>query len=337
MPNPGQMQGGPNSGPMQNGVMNPPMGNQMGNQMNGQMGGNWQSQPPMMRPPKQPMDPAKKKKLIIGLSLGIGGVVVAIIGIVAVSILMRVDYGESYRVAKELKPKISDINNNNYDCSRVLSYVSSTSTSETTYNGYTEGCAEIADGVDDLVDKLGQTAGVKRDKDIKAQYDRFQEAIESILPDGDELKQRLEVYQIWHKFVVLVDDLSASKSSDAEIQSAARVLTSSGNQILATYGEGWLEKTLAYVQAYRAYYNASYSDSNKSALRTAMNERNTEQKNWVAENKPDIAEVGGLSFDNTSKMYTEFSKLYDMITEMYEKNYDDSGDCTEFLGEVFCD
>lgn len=316
---------------MQAGQMNM----QANNQMNSQMNGDWQPQPQMMRPPKQPMDSAKKKKLILGLSLGIGGVIVAIIVIVVASILMRVDYGESYRVAKELKTKVSELNSND-NCSRVVKYVTSTYTEDATYNGYVEGCASVADGVEELVAKLEQTAGVKRDKDLKAQFDRFQEAINSVLPDETELKQRLEVYQIWHKFIVMADNLSASKSSDAEIQSAARVLTESGNQILATYGAGWLEKTLAYVQAYRAYYNASYSDSNKSALRTAMNDRNTEQKNWVAENKPDIAEIGGLSFENSSKMYTEFTKLYDLITDLYEENYDDSGDCTEFLGEVFC-
>lgn len=318
-----------NSGQMNGGMQN---NGQMNPQMNSQMNGNFQPQQQMMRSPKQPMDPAKKKKLILGLSLGIGGVVVAIIAIVVVSMLMKADYGESYRVAGELKPKVADISNN-YDCSRVIDYVNSTYTKEATYNEYVTGCAEIAEGVDELVAKLGQTSGVKRDKDIKAQYDRFHEAIGKVLPDEDELKQRLEVYRVWHKFIVVTDSLSASKSSDAEVQNAAKILTESENEVLAKYGAGWLEKTLAYVQAYREYYNTpGYS----SELVTAKNNAQTEQKNWIAANKPDITEIGGLSFENASKMYTEFTKLYDMITEMYEKNYDGSGDCTEFLGEVFC-
>lgn len=306
---------------------------QTNGQMNGQGNGNFQSQ--MMQSPKQPMDPVKKKKLILGLSLGMGGVVVAIVAVVVVSMLTKADYGESYRVAKELKPKVSDISDN-YDCSRVIDYVSSDYTSETTYNGYIEGCVAVAEGVDELVVKLGQTSGVKRDKDLKAQYDRFQEAIGKVLPNEDELKQRLEVYKVWHKFVVLANELTASKSSDAEIQNAAKVLTESGNDVLAKYGAGWLEKTSVYVQAYRAYDNTSYSASNKSELRVERDNKQTERKNWIAANKPDIAEIGGLSFENASKMYTEFTKLYEMITEMYEKNYDGSGDCTEFLGEVFC-
>ncbi len=308
---------------------------QMNDQMNNQGNGNWQPQPQMMRPLKQVMDLKKKKKLILGISLGVGGVVLAIVVIVVLTMVMKVDYGESYRVAKELKPKVSDINNN-YDCSRVIDYVSSNYTNEMTYNGYVEGCVTVTEGVDELVSQLGQTAGVKRNKELKAQYERFQEAIETVMPDGGELKQRLEIYKIWHKFIVAADDLSANSSSDAEIQNAAKVLTESGNEILAEYGTGWLEKTLAYVQAYRTYSNTSYSASNKSELRVERDNRQTERKNWIAANEPDIKEIGGLSFENTSKMYTEFTKLYEMITEMYEKNYDGSGDCTEFLGEVFC-
>lgn len=327
-----------NTGGQMNGEMN--MGGNMngGNMQNagmngGQVNGNWQPQPQMMPQQKPPMDPAKKKKIILGVSLGVGGVVIAIVAVVVASILLKVDYGESYRVAKELKPKVSDISDN-YDCERVVDYVNSAYTSDATYAEYVSSCLSVADGVEDLVTKLGQTAGIRHDKDLKAQFERFEEAIDSVLPDEEELGQRLKVYEAWHKFTVVVDDLSAGSSSDAEIQNAAKNLTESGNEVLATYGAGWLEKTQAYIRAYREYYNTpGYS----AALVTAKNNAQTEQKNWIAANKPDIVEVGGLSFENTSKMYTEFTKLYDMIVELYEQNYDEaSGDCTTFLDEVYC-
>lgn len=313
-------------------------GGNLNQPLNGQGNGNWQSQPQAMPTSKQPMNPAKKKKLILGITLGVGGVIVAVIAVVVVSMLMRVDYGESYRVAKELKPKVAALNHN-YDCSSVVNDVAKTYATATTYDGYIAGCLGAMEGVDGLVAQLGQTPGVKRNQELKAQYERFQEAIGAVLPDEEELKQRLNVYQVWHNFVVAVDDLRISTSSDAEIQNAAKILTESGNEILAKYGAGWLEKTLAYVQAYRAYTNStvSYFSDEYRALKVDRDNKQTEQKNWIAENKPDIAEVGGLSFGSTAKMYTEFTKLYDMITELYEENYDDSGDCTEFLGEVICD
>lgn len=68
--------------------------------------------------------------------------------------------------------------------------------------------------------------------------------------------------------------------------------------MLKKYGEGLLEKELAYSRAYRAWDAASYS----------------------------------------AKISTEYNKLRDLITETYEKNYNKkSDDCLEVLGEVFCD
>ena len=64
----------------------------------------------------------------------------------------------------------------------------------------------------------------------------------------------------------------------------------------------------------------------------------TEKKNYVTANKPDVKSLYPLNLNNTSKIYSEFNKLYDLIDETYEKNYTkDSGDCLEFLGEVICD
>ncbi len=283
----------------------------------------------------QPMDPAKKNKLILGISLGVGGVVVVVIGIIVFMMLSRANYGESYKILKELKPKVSALASN-YDCTKVVDYVNSTYTSDSSYNEYVEGCRASADGISDLVAQLEHSSGVAHDKDVQAQFARFKEAIDSVMPDETELNQRLSLYETWHKFLVAANGINASKSSDAEIQNVAKILTNSGNDLLAKYGAGWLEKTLAYVQAYRAYNNASYSSSDYASLRQARNDRQSEQKTWVAENKPDITEIGGLEFKNNSRMGTEFNKLYEMVVELYEENYDDSGECTEFLGEVFC-
>ncbi len=90
-----------------------------------------------------------------------------------------------------------------------------------------------------------------------------------MVPNADELNSKLDLYKTWHSYVVAVDDLSAS-DTDAKIQSAANILINSGNDSFKTYGEGWLEQTMNYVRAYRAYQNSSYSDPNRSQLRDDM-------------------------------------------------------------------
>ena len=37
----------------------------------------------------------------------------------------------------------------------------------------------------------------------------------TVLPDTEELAQRLDIHQTWHRFMVMADGLTAGKSSDA--------------------------------------------------------------------------------------------------------------------------
>ncbi len=289
------------------------------------------------RPPKQPMNPKTKKKIIIGVIVGVIVLIAAIVAVVVIAIASRVDYGESYRVAKELDDKIDEIYYD-YDCSNVVSYVDSAWTSERNYNGYISSCKDALNGVSELVDKLGDTAGVKRNKEIGDKFSAFKSSFEEAFPNLSDISAQLDLYQVWHNYAVKVDSLSAS-SSDAEVKAAADILINSGNETLKNYATTWLEKTTAYIHAYKAYWDSSYSDPNRDALRKAMNTAQTEQRDWVSENRPDITSLVGLEFNDTAKVYNNFGNLYQTIREVYQENYDfDSGDCTyyEYIDTVDC-
>lgn len=294
---------------------------------------------PMMKPPKQPMDPAKKKKIILGFSIGGAVLVLGVIVVIVISILLHVDYGQTYAVAKELKPKIYEIYQS-YDCERVVDYVDSTYTNQKTYSEYIEKCKEAySNSTDELITRLENTDGVKKNEDLKNQFAKFKSEYTALSAgDIETLSAKLDLWQARHNFIYTANDLSYGSSSDSEYTTAANYLINSGNDALKTYGEGWLEKQLAISSAYRAWYNSTYSSGNKTQLYNDYNNKKKEKQDWVAANKPDINTVAPLYFDDTSKMYTEFNKLYNMIIETYEKNYNHgSGDCTEFLGEVSCD
>lgn len=221
---------------------------------NGGPGGYGPNMGPMPRQ-KPPMNPAKKKKIILGVIFGVLGLIAVIVAIVVIVILAKVDYGETYRLTKQLEEKVEDIGYN-YDCENVVDYVSSAYISVTDYAGYINECTVTMGGVDDLMRQLGETAGVKRNNELAGMFESLQTELAKVMPNSDELKGRLELYNTWHKWAVLVDDIGTS-SSDAEIRTAANALVESGNEILKKYGEGWLEKRLAYNQAYRAYYDAN--------------------------------------------------------------------------------
>ena len=293
---------------------------------------------PMMKPPKQPMDPAKKKKIILVVSICSGIAILGIAAAIIIPILLRVDYGPAYAAAEELKPKIYDIYHS-YDCEYVIDYVDSSYTTTKKYSEYIENCKKVYNSeTDELVSKLENTDGVKRNNEIKAEFDKFKTEYVSLSSgNSDELDTKLNLWQARHNFVVAADGLSTS-SSDAEYTAAANYLINSGNDTLKTYGEGWLERRIAINAAYRAWWNASYSNPNYSQLREDYNNKKNEYSDWLAANKPDIKTVAPLNFDDTSKMYSEFTKLYNLISKTYEQNYNfGSGDCDEFLGEVYCE
>lgn len=321
--------------------------NQMNQQITGQAGipnqmGKYPAQQPylnqpIMKRPKQPMNPAKKKKLIMGFSIGGAALILGFAALIIIPILLRIDYGPTYGAIKELKPMIYDAYRS-HDCGHVVDYVDSTYTTPKTYNEYIEKCKETySSSMANSVAKLENNNGVKRNNEINAQFAKFKSEYAALQTgDFDTLASKLALWQARHNFVYMADDLKYSSSSDSEFTTAANYLIKSGNDALKNYGEGWLEKSLAIAAAYRAYRAASWQAS--SQLYDDFSNKKKEKEDWVAANKPDINTIAPLNFNDTSKMYSEFKKLYELITNTYQKNYNQgSGDCTEFLGEVYCD
>jgi len=329
------------NGPAGQPVNNPGMGINSGNVglgmgPNGMNGGaNMMNPGPM--PKKPPMDPAKKKKIILGVVLGVVGLIVVVVVIIVIMMLLKVDYGETYRLTKELEEKVDDIVYD-YPCENVVSAVDNAYTSVEDYTGDVNECKATMDGVDDLVARLGETAGVKRNADLKGRFESLRTELDKVVPNADDLAGKLDLYSLWHKWVVLEDEID-TKSTDAEIQTAANVLIESGNEILKKYGEGWLEKRLAYNQAYRAHFDAPWTDmATYNATRDVLNNAKVAFNDYVATSEPDIKALAELNFEDVTGLEKAFTNFNNQVIELYEQNYDyESGDCSELFGEVVCE
>lgn len=291
---------------------------------------------PTEKTPKEPMSPATKKKIILGCVIGGIGLVLGIVAAIVIPMLLKINYGETYKIAKELKPKIYEIYRN-YDCDYVIDYVSSTYTTPKSYSGYIENCKKAyGSAVNDLVNQLGDSDGVKKNDEIKNQFDKFKAEYSSLSAgDAEALAEKLSLWQAVHDFTYAVDDLTMS-SPDSGFKTAANYLIESGNDTLKAYGEGWLERVLGVTAAYRAYQSSPWQTSAEAY--TEYNNKSREFSDWRSANSPSISTVAPLDFSDSSRMYSEFSTLYDLIVKTYEKNYDfGSNTCTEFLNEVFCE
>ncbi len=294
--------------------------------------------PPLMvqgQPGKSKINPVVLRWLLTGSVL----VVAAIVGFFliknGIDSSFAAGYRESYRLARELSPRITSEHQSS-SCEYALNYVQSTFVDSATYTSYVKDCLALNSGVHQLVEELGKTPAVSLNNEIKTQYLDFSQLYNEAFPVENNAESALALYQIWHSYILAADSLTVD-SPDANFQAAADILRESDNKTLSDYGEEWLQKQLEYLQFYRAYWQTSYTDENKEALKAELDTKREELKNWVTDHRPDVTKIERLFVPDTEPMYNSFTKLYDLIKTGYQDHYDyKSGDCDTAGKKVFC-
>ena len=283
--------------------------------------------------------PKKKRRMItmiiVGATVRVVGGTALIMSITA----LNIDYGISYRVAKELRIKIQKMRSE-YECQKVLDYVDSAYTTMGAFNEYVEGCRTVGDDSTSLVEELGLTDAVRRDDEVALRYDVFKGAYEAAVSGGEDLNATLELYTIWHNWIIASAGMGNGKWDipDSDLQAAANILINSGDEALKSYGEGWLSRLQEAAQAYRDYYVAGYDAENKEQLRVDMEDKKKGFTEYEAQKRPNIKELKVLETADTAKLYTRFEDMYDYIRRAYQEHYQKgSNDCKELLTEVVCD
>ena len=151
--------------------------------------------------PKQPLDPKKKKTIIIWV-------------IILVPMFLNVDYEPAFNAVKEIRSDISDIYYG--DCDSAISYVKSGYTSIANYSDYVSECIETMNkNVEEKFNAIANSAAIQRDDKLSKLFAPFKAAYDS-LPKGDTLTAGLKVYEAWHGFEVESRDVSYISSSKGE-------------------------------------------------------------------------------------------------------------------------
>ena len=282
--------------------------------------------------------PKKERRNILMASVFSGALIIAATVIASIITAVHINYGESYRVAKELRVKIQAMRSD-YDCQKVLDYVDSPYTTMAAFAEYVEGCRTVGSDSKGIVETLGLTEGVKKDENLAIRYDSFDSAYQAAISGGEELNKTLDLYTIWHQWVVTSNGMLVGyDQSDADLTAAAKILIDSGDDILKSYGEGWLQRKQAYNKAAREYYSSSFLSENRSALEEDMNNKQKELTEYEAKSRPNIKELDVLETADTAKLYARFEDMYEYIRKAYQDHYEKgSGDCRELITEVVCD
>ena len=259
----------------------------------------------------------KRKKLIFSLSISVIVITLGVAAFLVVFTLLRVDYASTYKVAKELKPLFYKLYHSD-DCDEVINFVKSSSKTPKEYGKITEKCKDIYNSsIDGLISELGDTDGVRKDDEIRSQFETLKAAYETLAQNESEaLSNKLVLWRAMHDFNYASNGLRFVSSSDADFKTAANYLINSGNKALEEFGEGWLERSLEAATAYRNYRLRTTSTADE--LYGEFDKKQRELNDWVAKNKPAIEKISPLNFDENAKVYTEFTKLYDLIAAKCE-------------------
>ena len=287
---------------------------------------------------KSKINPVILRKVL----LATGAIIAVVIGGFAVKwsidSAFAVGYGDAYRLARQISPNLTTAAQSS-SCQYAVDYLTSAYVNKKTYDGYIDVCRSLATEDTSLVSQLGDTGAIKWDTGISTQYKEFQELYDGIFANAEraeKMVQALNLYQIWHNYILATDTLAVD-SPDQDFQNAADILRQSGNDTLAKYGDEWYYKQIDYLNSYRAYWNLSYTDPNKEAAKLEADTKRADLQAWVADHRPNVRTLAPFDVPNLTPVYESFTKLYNLIRTGYEQHYDrKSGDCREAGSKVYC-
>lgn len=301
----------------------------------------------------------KPKKSKTGLVIVIVILLIVIAGGVAavflIPMLSKIDYSPAYRRAKEIAPKIQEFSTKQSDCYNVVSYVESESTNLEEYEGYINNCKNsFSDkSMNIAVENLGETDGVKRNKDIKTLYDDFNAAYQEVINAGDNIDQKLTAYKAIHEFIRTKRYMFEKDEYKvpATMDSYAKILIDTEIDELVEFANTWKEKVTAFAEAdaKRTKVKNEIIDGSKSwfiVLDYDKDERYKEADatreaarkdfiNYQNTNLPKAKDLFPIEIADRQGLISKFESLRELINTTYQENYNkESGDCNVFLDTV---
>lgn len=284
----------------------------------------------------------KAKILIITIPTAVILIITGFIIYANITGMFKTDYSETYLTAKELRTEMQKLRSDS-NCDKVVEYVDNQYTSMDTYSKYIEGCRTAGEGVDmTLVNKIGDTAGVLKDNEIRKRYDILVIAIKTAKEGNSDVEKLLKIYTTWHSWIIAESDGNIAHNdwdwTEADLKNASDILIESNITEFKEYGEKWLQLKSEAAVATNLYYHHDPTQTNLSELYTDMTTKQNAFSEFKKENEPKITEIYPLALIDMAKLYSKFEDFYDYLRETYQNNYNPvAGGCKELVNGVICD
>lgn len=282
----------------------------------------------------------KQKILLITIPSATVVLVAGFITYASITGMFKTDYSSTYLAAKELRNEMQKLRSD-ANCDKVVEYVSNQYTANDTYNGYIDGCRAVAEGVSDAVMlKVGDTAGVLKDEEVRRRYETLKNALSAAKSENGDVNDVLKKYSIWHEWIkeeASGDNKYQEGWPDVDMKKASAILIDSGVDEFKKYGEEWYRIKKETADATNAYYHPDPS-AIIADLHNAMKAKQDEFVKFKKENEPDVMELFPLELVDTAKLYAKFEEFYDYVRDTYQKNYNPAvGGCKEYVTSIVCE
>jgi hypothetical protein len=269
--------------------------------------------------PKQPMNPATKKKIILFSCIGGAVLVLGILALIFIPMILKVNYETAYEKARAANEAARNMNS--YDsCWGVRSNVNSSGVTKADFSRYVSKCLESISTFKSRIEELAREGAVSRDVDIKKEWDVFKPVFDRTMP---VLEQIPGVHKSWHEYIVNFSEFERANNqdtwNDSRIDEIFKPLIDSGNKTLSDFGKGYSDIIKRYVSELRRWRTASDTVNNMSwndpgiraardardAANSAQRAARTEANNYAREHTP--------NFSNTKDLFDA-----DLSTEEYD-------------------
>ena len=178
-----------------------------------------------------------KKPWIIA---GVVAVVVAVVCAVAALVLMNGGFKGNREDADELFSILGQVAFSG-QCPLVVNNVGKTSISVDEYVKYIGECKIKTMDVTELKNKI---SSLSNSEEYRQLYSEFNDEINNVFVVGEQLESDLNVYRVWHEWILNVADM-LNYQIDASIKKAADPLLKSNNNEVVALGNRWIEKQKA--------------------------------------------------------------------------------------------
>lgn len=278
------------------------------------------------------------KKGLLGFVIVLALVGGGIVGVRSIPKVVKVNYSETYRMAKKIRAKVATMKND-ASCENVEEYAGSVITKAKDYAEYLEKCKLQGQDIPEMLEILGKTEGVRQNEELRHKYVELEQTFKKGLKrDQENLEKTLKLYQLWHDFALGTDKLSSFDQADTDLVAVAEPLIESGNEKLKAYGETWAIKKMAAAKAYREYHANFMNMEVKDRLLAEKTQKENEYNTWVSAYKPNMKETAPLETIKVLSLYNEYENFYSNVKDVYQRNYNpESKDCWALGDQVVCE